>query len=55
VFLPQSIYPADSSARRQLAVLLQMSVPIFDSGQRASFAVQRQAALESPALIWRAP
>jgi len=47
VFLPQSIYPAQFfSPANSWRFLLQMSVPIFDSGQRTSFKVQRQASLD---------
>jgi outer membrane protein TolC len=47
VFLPQSIHPAQFfSPANSWRFLLQMSVPIVDSGQRASFKVQRQASLD---------
>jgi outer membrane protein TolC len=47
VFLPQSFYPAQFfSPANSWRFLLQMSVPIVDSGQRASLKVQRQASLD---------
>jgi outer membrane protein TolC len=47
VFLPQSTYPAQFfSTANSWRFLLQMNVPLVDSGQRASLKVQRQAALE---------
>jgi outer membrane protein TolC len=47
VFLPQSVYPPQFFATaNSWRFLLQMNVPLVDSGQRASLKVQRQAALE---------
>jgi outer membrane protein len=47
VFLPQSTYPSQFfSTANSWRFLLQMNVPLVDSGQRASLKVQRQAALE---------
>jgi len=47
VFLPQSVYPSQFfSTANSWRFLLQMNVPLVDSGQRASLKVQRQAALE---------
>ena len=44
VFLPQSTYPSPFfSTLNSWRFLLQMNVPVFDSGQRASLKVQRQA------------
>ena len=44
VFLPQSTYPSPFfSTLNSWRFLLQMNVPLFDSGQRASLMVQRQA------------
>jgi len=48
VFLPQSVYPAQFFvSSNSWRFLLQASIPIFDSGQRAGLKVQRQAALDA--------
>jgi outer membrane protein TolC len=47
LFQPQSIYPAGFFAvSNSWRFLLQASIPIFDSGERASQRVQRQAAVD---------
>jgi outer membrane protein TolC len=47
VFLPQSIGPSGAFVNpNSWRFLLQSSIPIFDSGQRASLKVQRQSALD---------
>jgi outer membrane protein len=47
IFLPQSVHPAGFFApANSWRFLLQASVPIFDSGQRSSLKIQRQAALD---------
>ena len=47
MFLPQSTYPSPFfSTLNSWRFLLQMSVPLFDSGQRASLKVQRQASFD---------
>jgi outer membrane protein TolC len=47
IFLPQTTYPAQFFVpANSWRFLLQANVPIFDSGQRASLKIQRQAALE---------
>ena len=47
IFVPQTIYPtAFFSTANSWRFLLQSSVPMFDSGQRASLKVQRQAAVD---------
>ena len=47
IFQPQSTYPAQFFAPSNTwRLLVQMSVPIFDSGQRAGVRFERQAALD---------
>jgi outer membrane protein TolC len=47
VFLPQSVYPGQFfTSQNSWRFMLQASMPIFDSGQRSSLRVQRQAALD---------
>jgi outer membrane protein TolC len=47
IFLPQSTYPAPFFVpANSWRFLLQLNVPIVDSGQRASFRIQRQAAFD---------
>ena len=47
MFLPQSVYPSQFFvSANSWRFLLQSSIPLFDSGQRASLKVQRQAALD---------
>ena len=47
IFLPQTTYPAQFFVpANSWRFLLQANVPIFDSGQRASVKIQRQAALQ---------
>jgi outer membrane protein TolC len=47
IFIPQTTYPAQFFVpANSWRFLLQASVPIFDSGQRASLKVQRQAAFD---------
>jgi outer membrane protein TolC len=46
LFLPQSVYPAQFfTPRNSWRLLLQGSLPIFDSGERGALKVQREAAL----------
>jgi outer membrane protein TolC len=48
VFLPQSVYPGQFFVSpNSWRFLLQASIPLFDSGQRAGLKVQRQAALDA--------
>jgi outer membrane protein TolC len=47
LFLPQSVYPGQFfTSPNNWRFLLQANIPIFDSGQRSSQRVQRQAALD---------
>jgi outer membrane protein TolC len=47
VFLPQSVYPSQFFiSANSWRFLLQANVPLFDSGQRSSLRIQRQAALD---------
>ncbi|MSO45328.1 MAG: TolC family protein [Acidobacteria bacterium] len=47
IFVPQSVYPAPFfSTANSWRLLLQGSIPLFDSGQRAALKVQRQATLD---------
>ncbi len=53
VFQPQTIYPAGFFApANSWRFLLQLSVPIYDSGTRAAARVQRQAAVDQARAIY---
>ncbi|HTK28875.1 MAG TPA: TolC family protein, partial [Vicinamibacterales bacterium] len=50
VFLPQSTYPSQFFVpANSWRFMLQATIPIFDSGQRAALKVQRQSALDAAA------
>lgn len=47
LFVPQSVYPGQFfTSPNNWRFLLQTNIPIFDSGERSSFRVQREAALD---------
>jgi outer membrane protein TolC len=54
LFVPQSTYPSQFFVpANSWRLLLQANVPIFDSGQRASLKLQRQASLDTAAATLR--